>query len=457
MAQISVPHPGLPMNSEEDERAVDSRRLAVLIEEHLDFVWRSLRRLGVPASGTDDATQQVWLVLARRLSEISSGQERAFLFGTAMRVASDARRRAAKRREVSGLEHVDFVDPSPTPLDLLARRQARRLLDQVLDGLADDLRAVFVLYELEEQTAAQIADLLHIPAGTVASRLRRARAEFEQIAKRLKARQGRLPMTDLPERLLSGVASDWERSLLESAAELDAPTPEFKRAFAGRLSTALSAAGVLTVSSAGHAAAGLSWLKWLAVGFVVGTAGAGAGSQLVDWTKHDAPTALRSAAPPSHDGPAVAHKVATPSALLTSTASPALARRAPSTPTSSVNAESQPAFSGLAPTVAVQISHSGPGTQKAPALSVEMAELEFVREALARGDAARALSGLDAYDARHLNGSLFIEAHVLRIEALAAAGQVAAARSLARRFLSEQPGSPYTKHVTSIALSASEK
>ncbi|HEX2674449.1 MAG TPA: sigma-70 family RNA polymerase sigma factor, partial [Polyangiaceae bacterium] len=82
------------------------------------------------------------------------------------------------------------IDPSPTALDLLARRQARSLLDQALDALPEDLRVVFVLYELEEQTAAQIAALLDLPPGTVASRLRRARAEFEQIAKRLKARGG---------------------------------------------------------------------------------------------------------------------------------------------------------------------------------------------------------------------------------------------------------------------------
>jgi len=189
MAQISVSHPGLALSMDADAPGVDSPRLNSLIEEHLDFVWRSLRRLGVPQSATDDASQRVWLVLARRLPEITPGQERAFLFGTAMRVASDVRRRVAKRRELGGMEHMDFVDHSPTPLDLIARHQARHLLDQVLGELPQDLRAVFVLYELEEQTAAQIAALLDIPPGTVASRLRRARAEFEQAIKRFKARR----------------------------------------------------------------------------------------------------------------------------------------------------------------------------------------------------------------------------------------------------------------------------
>jgi RNA polymerase sigma-70 factor (ECF subfamily) len=189
MAQISVSHPGLALSMDADAPVVDSPRLDSLIEEHLDFVWRSLRRLGVPQGATDDATQQVWLVLARKLPEIIPGQERAFLFGTAMRIASDVRRSVAKRRELSGMEHMDFVDQGPTPLDVIARRQARRLLDQVLAELPQDLRAVFVLYELEEQTAAQIAALLDIPPGTVASRLRRARSEFEQAIKRFKARR----------------------------------------------------------------------------------------------------------------------------------------------------------------------------------------------------------------------------------------------------------------------------
>jgi RNA polymerase sigma-70 factor (ECF subfamily) len=166
----------------------DEQRLATLMEQQLDFVWRSLRRLGVPVSAVDDATQQVWLVLARKLPEIASGSERAFLFGTALRVASDARRRAARQREVSGLETVDAVDPAPHADEILNLRQARSILEEILESLPDDLRAVFILYELEEQTAAEIAELLALPPGTVASRLRRARAEFEQIVKRLKAR-----------------------------------------------------------------------------------------------------------------------------------------------------------------------------------------------------------------------------------------------------------------------------
>src|SRR5256885_4641102 len=86
-----------------------NERLNRLFEQNLDFVWRSLRRLGVPPSSVDDATQQVWLIVARRLPEIAIDSERSFLFGTAVRIASDMRRSLARRREVSGETSPDFV------------------------------------------------------------------------------------------------------------------------------------------------------------------------------------------------------------------------------------------------------------------------------------------------------------------------------------------------------------
>ena len=168
-------------------RAADAR-LRALVEGQYDFIWRSLRRLGVPDTDTDDCSQQVFLVASRKLDDILPGCERAFLFSTAMRVASDARRSRQRRREV--FEDVDEPhDPAPNPEQIAEQKRARALLDEVLDSLPMELRAVFVLFELEELPSADIAEVLAIPIGTVASRLRRAREEFQRIVARLKARE----------------------------------------------------------------------------------------------------------------------------------------------------------------------------------------------------------------------------------------------------------------------------
>jgi RNA polymerase sigma-70 factor (ECF subfamily) len=161
-------------------------RLRVMFDTNFSFVWRSLRRLGVPTAATDDAAQEVFLVASKRLSDIQIGHERSFLFATALRVASNARRSFARRdaRHDDMLDHV--VDPAPNPEQLADRARARAILDRVLAALDLELRAVFVLHELEEMSMADIAQTLDLPAGTVASRLRRAREEFRAEVARLK-------------------------------------------------------------------------------------------------------------------------------------------------------------------------------------------------------------------------------------------------------------------------------
>jgi len=161
-------------------------RLRQLFDTQFDFVWRSLRRLGVPELTVDDATQEVFLVVSRRLGDIEAGRERSFLFATALRVASTTRR-AIGRRGHHDDEAVDsLVDHSPGPDEVADRQRARAVLDRVLESMELDLRAVFVLYELEEMTMAEIAATLELPPGTVASRLRRAREAFQATVARLR-------------------------------------------------------------------------------------------------------------------------------------------------------------------------------------------------------------------------------------------------------------------------------
>jgi RNA polymerase sigma-70 factor (ECF subfamily) len=166
------------------------KRLRELVDAHHDFVWRSLRRLGVPDGDVDDATQKVYSTLARKLGAVRAGAERSFLFQTALRVAADCRRTLRRRREVTGHDDDDQrPDDAPSAEDLVDLRRARKHLDRILDAMSLELRAVFVLFELDEMTMAEIAELLDLPPGTVASRLRRARAEFRREADALHPRK----------------------------------------------------------------------------------------------------------------------------------------------------------------------------------------------------------------------------------------------------------------------------
>ena len=168
--------------------AISGESVASLVEQHADFVWRSLRRMGVPSSQADDATQEVFIVTSRRLQRVERGRERAFLYGVAINVAAHARRSRARSREVPGEEEtLSARDHAPNPETRLAEAQTRALLDRVLDALSEELRAVFVLFELEEMTRIDIARLLDVPSGTVASRLRRAREGFRTAASRVRA------------------------------------------------------------------------------------------------------------------------------------------------------------------------------------------------------------------------------------------------------------------------------
>jgi RNA polymerase sigma-70 factor (ECF subfamily) len=166
----------------------DEQRLTAMFTAHFDFVWRSLRRLGVSDGNVDDAAQEVFVVAQRKLRAIEAGKEKAFLFGTALRVASDARRARSRRREAPSNEAPATADPGATADELVDKKRARELLDQAIGELPEETRPVFVLYELEGMTMAEIAACLEIPPGTVASRLRRAREEFSRVVARVQRR-----------------------------------------------------------------------------------------------------------------------------------------------------------------------------------------------------------------------------------------------------------------------------
>lgn len=163
-----------------------------LAKNHYRDVFSVLRRLGVPPDALYDAAQHVFLIASEKRDTIRVESERAFVVSVAVRTAANLRRSLAVYR----LRHVDaaLLEPaSPAPLadELLEQRRMRSLLDEALDSLTADLRAPFVLFELEGMSLDEIAEALDIPRGTVASRLRRARKLFQDSARRLKLRDAR--------------------------------------------------------------------------------------------------------------------------------------------------------------------------------------------------------------------------------------------------------------------------
>ncbi len=162
-------------------------RLERAVRQSYQFIWRCLRRSGIrPDAAVDDAAQRVFEVAAKKRHLIEPGHERAFFFKTAMLVVVETKREAHRRRETPDERALlAELDPAPGPDEAAEQRRYRLMLDLALDRLPMDLRAVFVLYELEGMASAEAAELLEIPRGTVASRLKRARSRFCKEVRRL--------------------------------------------------------------------------------------------------------------------------------------------------------------------------------------------------------------------------------------------------------------------------------
>jgi RNA polymerase sigma-70 factor (ECF subfamily) len=155
------------------------------------FVWRSLARLGVAEAQLSDATQEVFIVVHRRLGEFEQRSSlKTWLFGIAMRVASQARRDT--RRRPSEPLAGDVLDPLGSPHEDAERAEAARTLYRLLlEELSPEQRALFVLVELEQMTLPDAAEAVSANLHTAASRLKAARRKFESALKRHRARDER--------------------------------------------------------------------------------------------------------------------------------------------------------------------------------------------------------------------------------------------------------------------------
>jgi RNA polymerase sigma-70 factor (ECF subfamily) len=171
----------------------DALTFDAVYEAYSAFVWRSVCRLGIAPGSAEDVVQEIFLVVHRRLPEfVERTSMVAWLFAIVIRIVRD-HRRAQRRKsphQLPGAGDVDpdsLVDPRQSPLDTVERHETVRTLYAVLDELRGERREVFVLAELEQLTAPEIAHALGVNLNTVYWRLRTARREFEKALMRHRA------------------------------------------------------------------------------------------------------------------------------------------------------------------------------------------------------------------------------------------------------------------------------
>lgn len=158
-----------------------SARVEELFRAHADFVWRALRRQGVPGTDVEDAVQEVFLVVYRRLDEyVERGSIRAWLFTISRQVASHYRRSLARRERKHDALAEEPVE-AHAAMDGPEKAEAARVVNAFLAEIGEEQAMVFYLIEIEGLTAPEVASSLGVNLNTIYGRLRLARRRFESL------------------------------------------------------------------------------------------------------------------------------------------------------------------------------------------------------------------------------------------------------------------------------------
>jgi RNA polymerase sigma-70 factor, ECF subfamily len=163
-------------------------------DEHVEFIWRSARRLGVSEGAIDDVVQQVFIVVHRRFGEFESRSSlKTWLFAILLWVVREHRRSLRRKSPHWFGQRVDVETLAENsggsrPDEALERAEAWQILEELLGSLEGDKRVVFVMMEVEQMTAAEVSEATGLPPSAVYSRLRAARTDFERAAARMRAK-----------------------------------------------------------------------------------------------------------------------------------------------------------------------------------------------------------------------------------------------------------------------------
>jgi RNA polymerase sigma-70 factor, ECF subfamily len=165
--------------------------------DHFHHVARWVRALGGLSADIDDLTQDVFLVVRRKLATFQGPSLAAWLYGITRKTVSDYRRRAFMRRLLGGV--IRSAESSPEPhavqdgIDSYERLEARQLMARVLEKMSNVRRTAFVLFEIEGYSGEEIAELEQIPLATVYTRLHHARKDFLRLTAELTGQEPEEP------------------------------------------------------------------------------------------------------------------------------------------------------------------------------------------------------------------------------------------------------------------------
>lgn len=464
----------------------DPAALAAVYRAQARYVWRVLRHCGVPDSDLDDAVQETFLVVFRRLPEFEARASlRTWIYAVAVRVASTRRRsqqREAARRELAGhgVHGAGGADPEAE----LSKAEAADLVDRLLDELDASKRTVFVLAELEGVKVPEISRILGVNPRTVHSRLRLARESFGSALRRMQAHeQGNRRVARLR-----------PRPLLEQAANERPPAARRKAAMAA-LAVRIEQGAMPGLAGWEGLALGSSWVGT----FGLPTAMAGILGVMVAVVVAMGTPARDTSSPPSepsesgdagdrsHDVRATEQgssptlvpiraipadeSIVRPGATIGDPSVPIARPRTDAHDVDGTIVQSETAIEHAGtPAVrmgmmighasgsdthrptASDVSRNGDARADAPAspptddeagstLAAETRLLERARDALRRGDTNAALAALDAHVSEFPRGLLLDEARSTRLRALCAAGRADEAAALADAWAPGQDGS----------------
>lgn len=178
-----------PLTAYVQDQDVDAEPVACIraFEDHFDYLYRTLRHLGIQSSDVEDVLQESFLVMHRRWPDYDPTRPaRPWLFGIALRVASEHRRRAVRQVPKASL---DPPDRGWSPHDALVAKESQATVLSALERIPLSRRAVLVLHDIDQVAMTEIASTLAIPRFTAYSRLRKARKEFAAAVRHLQKKR----------------------------------------------------------------------------------------------------------------------------------------------------------------------------------------------------------------------------------------------------------------------------